>query len=110
MDNQNEKGLVRTVCGMPDYLRCGLLVEIDDGVITKVRPASSSDPVGTGACPKGLATPDWAYHPDRLRYPMKRIGERGGGEWKRISWDEALDSIAAKLQELAKKYDSTFIS
>jgi len=100
----------RTVCGMPDYLRCGLLVETRDGVITRVRPSSSSDPVGTGACAKGLATAQLAYHPDRLRHPVKRLGERGEGKWGQVSWDEALDDIAARLGQTAEKYGPTSIA
>jgi len=82
MGNKAEKVTIRTVCGMPDYLQCGLSVEVTDGVITKVRPADFPDPVDKGACPKGLATPELVYHPDRLRHPLKRVGERGGGKWQ----------------------------
>jgi len=89
---------------MPDYLRCGLMVETKNGVITKVRPSSASDPVGTGACAKGLATARLAYHPDRLGYPTKRLGERGEGKWERVSWDEALDDIATRLKDIAEQH------
>jgi len=44
------------------------------------------------------------YAPDRLKYPMKRIGERGENKWERISWDEALTTIANRLNEIKKKY------
>lgn len=110
MSNKGGKVTIRTVCGMPDYLRCGLSVEVTDGVITKVRPADFPDPVDKGACPKGLATPELVYHQDRLRHPLKRVGERGGGKWQRISWEEALDSIVAKHQGLVTQYGSTSIA
>ena len=110
MGNKGGKVTVRTVCGMPDYLRCGLSVEVTDGVITRVRPAGFPDPVDKGACEKGLAAYQLVYHPDRLRYPLKRTGERGGGKWQRISWEEALDSIVAELQRLATQYGSTSIA
>ena len=110
MSNKGGKVTIRTVCGMPDYLRCGLSVEVTDGVITKVRPADFPDPVDKGACAKGLAASQWVYHPDRLRHPLKRVGERGGGKWQRISWEEALDSIVPKLQGLAAKYGPTSIA
>jgi len=40
------------------------------------------------------------YHPERLLYPLKRVGKRGEGKWKRVSWDEALDEIAIKLKKV----------
>ena len=40
------------------------------------------------------------YHPERLLYPLKRVGERGEGKWKRLTWDEALDEISAKLKPI----------
>ncbi len=110
MDRQKQVVSLRTVCGMLESFRCGLQVEVTDGVITKVRPTGSDDPTGRTACPKGLATAEMAYHPDRLQYPMKRVGERGEGKWERVSWDEALDSIAAKHQEIAGQYDPTSIA
>ena len=57
-------------------------------------------------CPpfKGRSNMEIFKHPDRLKYPMKRVGERGEGKWERISWDEALDTIAKKLTELKEKY------
>ena len=53
-------------------------------------------------CPKGLAVTQVLYHPDRIKYPMKRMGERGEGKWQRISWDEALDETASRFKEIAK--------
>jgi len=55
-------------------------------------------------CIKGATIPDIMYHPDRLRYPLKRIGERGEGKWERISWDEAISTIAGKLKEIKDRY------
>jgi anaerobic selenocysteine-containing dehydrogenase len=45
---------------------------------------------------KGLASAQLAYHKDRLTYPVKRVGPKASGQWERISWDEALDTIVAK--------------
>ncbi len=55
-------------------------------------------------CPKGLTIPDVMYHPERLLYPLKRAGKRGEVKWERISWDEALDTIASKLKEIKERY------
>ena len=78
---------------------CEVLVFIDEatGQILKVEGDPES-PISRGLlCAKGLASRDLVYNPGRLRYPLKRTGERGEGKWERISWDEALDRIAEKL-------------
>ena len=73
-------------------------------MLTKVEPADFPEPRYRYMCAKGLCTPKLVYHPDRLKYPMKRVGERGEGKWQRISWDEALDTIAGKLKDIPAKY------
>ena len=110
MERQKQVVNLRTVCGMLESFRCGLQVEVSDGVITKVLPTGSDDLTGRSACRKGLATAELVYHPDRLQFPMKRVGERGEGKWERVSWDEALDSIAVKLQEIARQHGPTSIA
>jgi anaerobic selenocysteine-containing dehydrogenase len=55
-------------------------------------------------CAKAHAAPQWVYSPQRLRYPLKRVGQRGKGKLQRISWNEALDIIASKLKEQKEKY------
>lgn len=49
------------------------------------------------------------YNPDRLKYPMKRVGKRGEGKFERISWDEAYDIIASNMQRLIKDYGNESI-
>jgi thiosulfate reductase/polysulfide reductase chain A len=76
---------------------CGVLMHVQDGVLVKVEGDPDS-PLNHGRlCPIGTVTKDLVYHPDRLKYPMRRLGERGSGRWQRISWDEALDEISEKL-------------
>jgi len=55
-------------------------------------------------CAKGKASPELLYHPDRLKYPLKRIGTRGENRWQRITWDEALDTISEKLFEVRREF------
>jgi anaerobic selenocysteine-containing dehydrogenase len=55
-------------------------------------------------CPKGISAAQFLYHPDRILYPMKQEGKRGGGDWRRVSWDEALDFTASRFNEIREKY------
>jgi anaerobic selenocysteine-containing dehydrogenase/thioredoxin reductase len=55
-------------------------------------------------CIKGATIPEVMYHPDRLLYPLKRSGARGEGKWQRVSWDEALNTIASRLREVKEKF------
>lgn len=50
------------------------------------------------------------YHPNRLKYPQKRVGEKGEGKWERISWDEALETIAEKLSSIKERYGAEFVA
>lgn len=102
--------IVRTVCGMRDGAMCGILAHLEGGVLKKVTPADYPDSGERGCCPKGLATPELVYHADRLRYPLKRTGNRGEGKWARVSWEEALEGIASKMQELTRNYGSNSIA
>ena len=101
--DQGEK-VTRTVCITQCTESCGILAHVKDGVLTKVEPADYPDPKYRYACRKALCSPKLVYHPDRLKYPLKRAGERGEGKWQRISWDEALDTIASRLKDIAARY------
>lgn len=101
---------VRTVCGMPDYFRCGLSATVEEGAITKVRPADFPDKADCGACIKGLNTHHIVYHPERLQHPLKRSGSRGGNRWQRVTWEEALGYISNRLQEISHRYGSNSIA
>jgi anaerobic selenocysteine-containing dehydrogenase len=56
------------------------------------------------ACRRIRAISEYVYHPDRLKFPLKRMGERGEGKWETISWDQALDEIAEKLGRIKDEY------
>ena len=80
---------------------CGLLTYIDKetGEIRKIE-GNPEHPGSRGRnCAKGPATINQVNDPQRIRYPLKRDGPRGGGEWTRVSWDEALDDIATEIRE-----------
>ena len=69
---------------------CPTSVHVQDGKVLKI---DIVDPK-VAHCPRWKAQTDFIYHPDRLLYPLKSAGKRGEGTWQRISWDEALDTVA----------------
>lgn len=76
----------------------------DDGNLVKVE-GDPNGPYNKGRlCMRCLAMTEVVNHPDRIKYPMRRVGERGENKWERISWDEALDEITSKAKELQAKY------
>ncbi len=80
---------------------CGLLAYVDkeNGKVRKFE-GNPYHPGSRGRnCAKGPATINQITDPDRIMYPMKRKGERGAGEWERVSWDEVLDDIAGKIRK-----------
>jgi menaquinone reductase, molybdopterin-binding-like subunit len=79
---------------------CGTLARVADGRLVKLE-GNPMHPINMGVlCPKGQAAPELLYNPDRLTGPMRRVGERGAGQWQPISWDEAVQSVAANLAGL----------
>jgi len=97
--------IIKTYCARMDHGGCGLRVQVEDGKIVKVEGDPES-PLNRGSiCGKGIAQVERLNHPDRLRYPLKRAGERGDGKWTRISWEEALSTIAHKIRERVQQGD-----
>jgi len=83
---------------------CGVLVHVEDGRVTRIQ-GDRDFPTNRGWLGvKGPASIELLYHPDRLLHPIKRMGKRGEGKWQRISWDEALDTIASNLISMKEKY------
>lgn len=101
---------VKTHCSRMDHGGCALLVGVKDNRIMKIK----GDPKGFlnkgYVCPKGLAAADRLYHPDRLRYPLKRVGNRGEGKWKRITWREALETICENLLKIKDRYGARSVA
>ncbi|KKM73723.1 hypothetical protein LCGC14_1407530, partial [marine sediment metagenome] len=90
---------IRTVC-RSCHGGCGVIAHVKNDRVIKVEGDPES-PISYGSmCSKGLAITQLAYHPDRILYPMKKIGS----DWRRISWEEALDTITEKFNEVIKKY------
>jgi len=86
------------------YCDCGMLTYMKGGKVIKVE-GDPANPHNRGAlCAQGRSARQMLYNPDRLQYPLKRAGKRGEGKWERITWDEALDTIAENLLEVKRKY------
>ena len=85
---------------------CAVKVTVAGGIVVDMAPDPESGlPNEMCVVKKGrLSIPEIHTHPDRLKYPLKRVGERGEGKWERVSWDEALDTIAGKLNDIKEKY------
>ena len=95
--------IVKTAC-RACIANCGVLASVKNGRVFKLE-GNPEDPMSRGKmCAKGLSGISALYHPNRNKYPLLRVGERGGGRWRRISWDEALDRIADKLMQVRRDH------
>lgn len=84
---------------------CPVIAEVKEGVFAGVSP-DTGHPLFSPLCPKGLAAPELVYNGQRLQYPMRRTNPREDADpgWQRIGWDEALDTIAGKLNRIKAEY------
>ncbi len=102
--------IVKTYCARMDHGGCGILVHVEGGNIRKIE-GDPDCPLNRGTiCAKGIAQIERLYHPDRLTHPMKRIGNRGEGKWTRISWEEALHTIALNIKKTIEQSGSEAIA
>ncbi len=80
--------------------RDGIVCFVEDGRLTHIEGNPKLPRTNGKICAKGQAGVNQVYDPDRLLFPMKRVGDRGSGNWKRITWTEALDEIGGVLKDL----------
>lgn len=98
----SETQKIRTMC-RACLNNCGIIAHVRDGKVVKLE-GDPDDPMNKGAaCAKGLAGIQALYNPCRIKYPMKRVGERGSNQWERMSWNDALDEIADIMMEWYEK-------
>lgn len=96
------KKKIYTLCFMCS-VRCPIAVVVEDGKIVSIE-GNPHVPAMKGVCPKGAAALGWLDDPQRVQAPMIRTGPRGSGQWKKVSWDEALDYTANRCKEIFAEY------
>jgi len=94
---------VNSICGMC-AVRCPIQVVVEDGRVVWIQGNPNDKAMGTSLCAKGSAGIAFEYDDERPQYPLIRTGPRGSGQWRRARWDEALDYVAEKLQEVIKEH------
>lgn len=95
--------MVRTVCPHDCPSACSLDVQVADGRVVSVRGGDNPYTAGV-ICAKVSRYGERVHHPDRLLHPLERVGAKGGGDWRRISWDAALDRLSAAFATAADRW------
>ena len=95
--------IVRAVCPHDCPDTCAMLVTVKDGVAVDIKGDPDHPTTAGVLCTKVSRYAERTYHKDRLLHPLKRVGPKGTGRFERISWDEALDTIAARLKDIAAR-------
>ena len=97
-------GLCASHCRYKVKVEDGRLIGFDRGGVKKDSIMAKMWANVVGGCPRANAAAEYVYHPDRLNYPLKRVGKRGEGKWEHVNWDQALDEVADKLDKIRSKY------
>jgi anaerobic selenocysteine-containing dehydrogenase len=93
------------VCNIQD----GAIAYVENDRVVKLEGNPEHVSTRGRLCAKGNSGMWYSYDPDRILYPLKRVGARGEGKWKRITWDEALTEVAAKLDAALKEDPNTIM-
>lgn len=104
--------VVTSTCGHNCGGRCVVNAHVRDGRIVHISTDQrrwNPDHPPLPACARGVGQIERTYHPDRLQYPMRRVGPRGSGAFARISWDEALDTVASEMLRVRDTYGNAAI-
>ena len=104
--------VVTSTCGHNCGGRCVVNAHVRDGRIVHISTDARSwnpDHPPLPACARGVGQIERTYHQDRLQYPMRRTGPRGSGQYERISWGEALDTVAREMLRIRETYGNAAI-
>lgn len=105
-DAPSEDTSVTLSCRSNCFQACILNAHVRDGKVCYMSRADYPEDIYSGCCLRGLSMHERAYSRTRIKYPMRRVGERGADQWERISWDEAIDEICDKLKAIRERYGS----
>ena len=95
--------MIPTMCAMHCGGNCLLKVHVKDGKVIRVE-TDDGEELQARACLRGRVYRKVEYAPDRIIYPLKRVGERGEGKFQRISWDEALEKVTGEIKRVRDTY------
>lgn len=98
------------VCAPNCWMGCRLTAHVRDGKLVKTSMNPMPEERYNRVCLRGLSHVQRVYDPDRFKYPMKRVGPRGGGQWERISWEEAISTIASEMNRVRENYGSKAVA
>lgn len=99
-----------TICRSNCFQACMLNAHVRDGKVRKMTRGDYPDEIYSGCCLRGLSIPERIYSNTRIKYPMRRVGERGEDQWERISWDEAIEEISRKLMDIREEYGTKAVA
>lgn len=102
-DAQERTTVVRGACPHDCPDTCALLTTVQDGVAVRVQGNPAHPATGGVLCTKVSRYAERSYHPERVLQPLRRTGPKGSGQFAPVSWDEALDTIAARLGAIAAR-------
>jgi anaerobic selenocysteine-containing dehydrogenase len=92
------------------HQNCGVLAYVKDGKVLEIEGDPEFPTNQGGLCCRGNIALKHIDHPARINFPLKRVGKRGAGEWQQISWDQALDEIAAKLSQIRNEFGAEAVA
>src|SRR5260370_16538412 len=92
----------RVLCSSCD-IYCQVVAEVSANGAARIK-ATDNAPFRANICMKGVHAPEGFLHPDRIRFPLRRVGERGSGRWHRVTWANPLYDIPPPLSPVPKQY------
>lgn len=109
-EGDDQETIFSTICRSNCFQACMLNAHIRDGKVRKMSRGDYPDEIYSGCCLRGLSIPERIYSKTRVKYPMRRIGERGSDQWEQITWDEAIEEIAQQFMRIREQHGTRAIA